>query len=177
LFIGLSYAATNVCSFHHICHGIHDPMARHAKPFDLVRLLAALADRTRLRIAQSHGWWDVCACYFVEILKQSQPKNNSGLVQNRQCAFRDNAVLETCIGLIWSDRVNTAQLWGCSVVFAFVRGQSEQQPRQILATIDQSDIRGPEPHNHDPSGAASDCYREPGRVGETAHMFTLCSIC
>ena len=43
------------------------------------------------------------------------------------------------------------------VVFAFRRGQSEQQPGQVLATIDQSDIRGSEPHNHDPSGAASDC--------------------
>ena len=42
-------------------------------------------------------------------------------------------------------------------VFAFSRGQSEQQPGQVLATIDQSDIRGSEPRNHDPSGAASDC--------------------
>jgi hypothetical protein len=25
-----------------------------------------------------------------------------------------------------------------------------------MATIDQADIRGSEPHNHDPSGAASD---------------------
>jgi hypothetical protein len=43
------------------------------------------------------------------------------------------------------------------VVFALSRRQSEQQPGQVLATIDQSDIRGSEPHNHDPSGAASDC--------------------
>jgi hypothetical protein len=44
------------------------------------------------------------------------------------------------------------------VVFAFVvvRGQGQQQPGQVLATIDQSDIRGSEPHNLDPSGAASD---------------------
>ena len=47
------------------------------------------------------------------------------------------------------------------VVFAF-REQSEQQPGQVSATIDQSDIRGSEPHNHDPSGAASDCCRESG---------------
>jgi hypothetical protein len=33
-----------------------------------------------------------------------------------------------------------------------------------MATIDQSDIRGSEPHNHDPSGAASDRYRESGRA-------------
>jgi hypothetical protein len=44
------------------------------------------------------------------------------------------------------------------VVVAFVvfRGQGEQQAGQVLATIDQSDIRGSKPHNLDPSGAASD---------------------
>ena len=42
------------------------------------------------------------------------------------------------------------------VAFAVVRGQGEQQSGQILATIDQSDIRGSKPHNLDPSGAASD---------------------
>ena len=31
-----------------------------------------------------------------------------------------------------------------------------------MATIDQADIRGSKPHNHDPSGAASDYYRESG---------------
>jgi hypothetical protein len=41
-------------------------------------------------------------------------------------------------------------------VFVVVRGQSQQQPGQVLATIDQSDIRGSKPHNLDPSGAASD---------------------
>jgi len=45
---------------------------------------------------------------------------------------------------------------GFVVVFAFVRGQGQQQPGQVLATIDQSDIRGSKPHNLDPSGAASD---------------------
>jgi hypothetical protein len=43
------------------------------------------------------------------------------------------------------------------VVFAVVcREQDQQQPWQVMATIDQADIRGSEPHNHDPSGAASD---------------------
>jgi len=36
------------------------------------------------------------------------------------------------------------------------REQGQQQPWQVMATIDQADIRGSEPHNHDPSGAASD---------------------
>jgi hypothetical protein len=44
------------------------------------------------------------------------------------------------------------------VAFAFVvvQGQGQQQPGQVWATIDQSDIRGSKPHNLDPSGAASD---------------------
>jgi hypothetical protein len=49
------------------------------------------------------------------------------------------------------------------VVFVVVlRGQGQQQPLQVMATIDQADIRGSEPHGHDPSGAASDFERESG---------------
>jgi hypothetical protein len=44
---------------------------------------------------------------------------------------------------------------GALVAF-FARRQDQQQPWQVMATIDQADIRGSEPHNHDPSGAASD---------------------
>jgi hypothetical protein len=60
--------------------------------------------------------------------------------------------------------VSTCAVYGFVVVVALVvcRGQSEQQPGQFSATIDQSDIRGSKPHNLDPSGAASDCYRESG---------------
>jgi len=32
-----------------------------------------------------------------------------------------------------------------------------------METIDQANIRGSKPHNHDPSGAASDYYRESGK--------------
>jgi hypothetical protein len=46
------------------------------------------------------------------------------------------------------------------VSIVVVRGQCQQQPGQFSATIDQSDIRGSRPHNLDPSGAASDSYRE-----------------
>jgi len=60
--------------------------------------------------------------------------------------------------------LSTHALYGFVVVVgvAFCRGQSEQQLEQFSVTIDQSDIRGSEPHNLDPSGAASDCYRESG---------------
>jgi len=81
----------------------------------------------------------------------------------RQCTFRGALGLEECVGLIWSDRVNLSNPGVfVVVVFVVVRGQSEQQSGQFSATIDQSDIRGSKPHNLDPSGAASDCYRESG---------------
>jgi hypothetical protein len=59
--------------------------------------------------------------------------------------------------LIWSDlstRCGSVGLFCCcSSLFARTGGAAAGQ---VLATIDQSDIRGSEPHNHDPSGAASD---------------------
>src|SRR6202000_2474161 len=48
-------------------------MARKAD-FDLVTLFAALADPTRLRLLNLMDGREVCVCYFVEILGQSQPK-------------------------------------------------------------------------------------------------------
>jgi hypothetical protein len=57
--------------------------------------------------------------------------------------------------LIWCDPVNIFESLGWFLHLSF-RGQDQQQPRQVMATIDQADIRGSEPHNHDPSGAASD---------------------
>ena len=92
------------------------------------------------------------------------------LTKRKLCTLRPAAALlrapgrlDECIVLIWSDRVNLRDLWVVVVVaFVVFRGQSEQQPGQFYATIDQSDIRGSKPHNLDPSGAASDCYRESG---------------
>jgi ArsR family transcriptional regulator len=63
-----------------------------AKPFDLVRLFAALADPTRLRLLNLMRGREVCVCYFVEILQQSQPKvsrhlaylRNAGIVSARR---------------------------------------------------------------------------------------------
>jgi ArsR family transcriptional regulator len=67
-------------------------MASSAKPFDLVRLFAALADPTRLRLLNLMHGREVCVCYFVEILNQSQPKisrhlaylRNAGIVSARR---------------------------------------------------------------------------------------------
>jgi ArsR family transcriptional regulator, arsenate/arsenite/antimonite-responsive transcriptional repressor len=62
------------------------------KPFDLARLFAALADPTRLRLLNLMDGREVCVCYFVEILKQGQPKisrhlaylRNAGIVSARR---------------------------------------------------------------------------------------------
>ena len=67
-------------------------MAKAAKSFDLVRLFAALADPTRLRLLNLMNGQEVCVCYFVEILKQGQPKisrhlaylRNAGVVNARR---------------------------------------------------------------------------------------------
>jgi ArsR family transcriptional regulator len=60
--------------------------------FDLVTLFAALADPTRLRLLNLMDGREVCVCYFVEILKQGQPKisrhlaylRRAGIVESRR---------------------------------------------------------------------------------------------
>jgi ArsR family transcriptional regulator, arsenate/arsenite/antimonite-responsive transcriptional repressor len=62
-------------------------MARKSKPFDLVRLFAALADPTRLRILNLMQSREVCVCYFVEILEQGQPKISRHLAYLRRAGI------------------------------------------------------------------------------------------
>ena len=67
-------------------------MDRFSKPYDLACLFAALSDRTRLRLLNLMNGREVCVCYFVEILKQGQPKvsrhlaylRNAGVVNARR---------------------------------------------------------------------------------------------
>ncbi|MGO8759619.1 MAG: ArsR/SmtB family transcription factor [Terracidiphilus sp.] len=59
-------------------------MARNPKPYDLAALFAALADRTRLRLLNLMNGREVCVCYFVGILKQSQPKVSRHLAYLRR---------------------------------------------------------------------------------------------
>jgi ArsR family transcriptional regulator len=67
-------------------------MGRPTNSFNLVRLFSALADPTRLRLLNLMDGREVCVCYFVEILKQSQPKisrhlaylRNAGIVSTRR---------------------------------------------------------------------------------------------
>src|SRR5271163_421174 len=62
-------------------------MARHAKPFDMVHLFAALADPTRLRLLNLMNGREVCVCYLVEILRQPQPKISRHLAYMRRAGI------------------------------------------------------------------------------------------
>jgi ArsR family transcriptional regulator, arsenate/arsenite/antimonite-responsive transcriptional repressor len=62
-------------------------MGRNAKPFDLVQLFAALADPTRLQLLNLMAGREVCVCYFVEILNQSQPKISRHLAYLRRAGI------------------------------------------------------------------------------------------
>jgi ArsR family transcriptional regulator len=57
---------------------------RTPKTYDLALLFAALSDRTRLRLLNLMDGREVCVCYFVEILKQSQPKISRHLAYLRR---------------------------------------------------------------------------------------------
>ena len=59
-------------------------MSRPAKNYDLALLFAALSDRTRLRLLNLMDRREVCVCYFVEILGQSQPKISRHLAYLRR---------------------------------------------------------------------------------------------
>ena len=50
-------------------------------------LFAALADRTRLRLLNMMNGKEVCVCYFVEILGQSQPKISRHLAYLRRAGI------------------------------------------------------------------------------------------
>ena len=57
------------------------------KNVDLALLFAALADRTRLRLLNLMDGREVCVCYLVEILGQSQPKVSRHLAYLRRAGI------------------------------------------------------------------------------------------
>lgn len=59
-------------------------MERAPKTYDLASLFAALSDPTRLRLLNLMDGREVCVCYFVEILEQSQPKISRHLAYLRR---------------------------------------------------------------------------------------------
>ena len=64
-------------------------MSRSPKTYDLALLFAALSDRTRLRLLNLMDGREVCVCYFVEILGQSQPKISRHLAYLRRAGVVD----------------------------------------------------------------------------------------
>ena len=62
-------------------------MSLSPKNYDLALLFAAFADRTRLRLLNLMNGKEVCVCYFVEILSQSQPKISRHLAYLRRAGF------------------------------------------------------------------------------------------
>src|ERR1035441_1595021 len=84
----LAYAKANILSTRHICQGEYTKnVERSSKTYDLALLFAALSDRTRLRLLNLMDGREVCVCYFVEILGQSQPKISRHLAYLRRAGI------------------------------------------------------------------------------------------
>jgi ArsR family transcriptional regulator, arsenate/arsenite/antimonite-responsive transcriptional repressor len=62
-------------------------MERAPKTYDLAVLFAALSDQTRLRLLNLIDGREVCVCYFVGVLGQSQPKISRHLAYLRQAGI------------------------------------------------------------------------------------------
>jgi ArsR family transcriptional regulator len=62
-------------------------VAKKEKPFPLDLLFRALADRTRLRLLNLIADKEICVCYFVEILRISQPKISRHLAYLRRAGI------------------------------------------------------------------------------------------
>ena len=64
-------------------------MARKSSNFDTELFFQALGDKTRLRLLNLMGDQEICVCYFVEILGQSQPKVSRHLAYLRKAGIVD----------------------------------------------------------------------------------------
>jgi ArsR family transcriptional regulator len=62
-------------------------MNRGVESVNLAGLFAALADPTRLRLLNLMAGREVCVCYFVEILRQGQPKISRHLAYLRRAGL------------------------------------------------------------------------------------------
>jgi ArsR family transcriptional regulator len=62
-------------------------MTQLGKPVPLDVLFAALADTTRLSLLNLMAGREVCVCYFVEILRQGQPKISRHLAYLRRAGI------------------------------------------------------------------------------------------
>jgi ArsR family transcriptional regulator len=64
-------------------------MGTRSTSASLAAIFAALADPTRLRLLNLMNGREVCVCYFVEILKQSQPKISRHLAYLKKTGIVD----------------------------------------------------------------------------------------
>src|SRR6202049_2291669 len=62
-------------------------MPKKTKPFALDLLFRALADPTRLRLLNLIADKEICVCYFVQILRISQPKISRHLAYLRRAGI------------------------------------------------------------------------------------------
>jgi ArsR family transcriptional regulator len=60
---------------------------RRLKSFDMELFFRALGDRTRLRLLNLMGDNEVCVCFLVEALKQTQPKISRHLAYLRRAGL------------------------------------------------------------------------------------------
>jgi ArsR family transcriptional regulator, arsenate/arsenite/antimonite-responsive transcriptional repressor len=84
---------------------------------DLVTLFQALADRTRLRLLHLLSAGEICVCYFVAILAESQPKISRHLSYLRKA------------GLV------SARRDGKWIHYSLVRPADERQAAVLDATL------------------------------------------
>lgn len=103
---------------------------------DLVSLFAALADRTRLRVLNLLKAGEVCVCYFVEILGESQPKVSRHLAYLRRAgvvnARRDGKWIH--YSLARPADPATAQVLE-STLAALEKDKQMQRDRQLLERV------------------------------------------
>lgn len=58
-----------------------------AKGYDMQLFFAALADKTRLRLINLMAMDEMCVCFFVEVLRASQPKISRHLAYLRRAGL------------------------------------------------------------------------------------------
>lgn len=84
----LIFVKANIFRTGHICQGVYyEFVERSQKSYGLALLFAALSDRTRLRLLNLMNGREVCVCYFVEVLGQSQPKISRHLAYLRRAGI------------------------------------------------------------------------------------------
>lgn len=117
---------------------------------DLLTLFHALADRTRLRLVNLLAEGEICVCYFVEILGESQPKISRHLASLRRAglvaARRDGKWIHYRL-------VRPAEREHAQVLSATLAAlQTDREARRDIAALQRAccAVRPPAPLQHAP---------------------------